>query len=131
MVKAHQQAWVWQDEWVDLTMADIRRLELETQEYLKKRMADNNEQNEIELSTCDSNHTITGSNTSQIVDFNIIDKDNENYETLQFNIPGSKKNSLSQYSLAPSHLSKDSDDYGKRRSFQSRSNSKSTIHTPG
>lgn len=39
MVKAHQQAWIWQDEWFDLTMDDVRKIELETQEYLKKCMA--------------------------------------------------------------------------------------------
>ncbi len=31
MVRAHRQAWVWQDEWVGLNITDIRRLERETQ----------------------------------------------------------------------------------------------------
>jgi len=31
MLRAHRQAWAWQDEWVGLTMDDIRRLERETQ----------------------------------------------------------------------------------------------------
>ncbi len=31
MLRAHRQAWAWQDEWVGLTIADIRRLERETQ----------------------------------------------------------------------------------------------------
>ncbi|XP_034239882.1 protein retinal degeneration B isoform X2 [Thrips palmi] len=39
MLRAHIQAWVWQDEWVGLTMDDIRRIEQETQELLKKTMA--------------------------------------------------------------------------------------------
>ena len=38
MLRAHRQAWSWQDEWVGLTMADIRRLELETQEILKRKL---------------------------------------------------------------------------------------------
>ena len=38
MLRAHRQAWAWQDEWVGLTMADIRELELETQIILKKRL---------------------------------------------------------------------------------------------
>lgn len=31
MLRAHRQAWAWQDEWVGLTIADIRKLERETQ----------------------------------------------------------------------------------------------------
>jgi len=34
MLKAHQQAWAWQDEWHDLTIEDIRRLENKTQREL-------------------------------------------------------------------------------------------------
>lgn len=36
MLRAHRQAWCWQDEWVGLQMADIRRLERETQAALQK-----------------------------------------------------------------------------------------------
>lgn len=43
MVKAHQQAWIWQDEWFGMTMADIRKLEKETQEILAKKMANTRE----------------------------------------------------------------------------------------
>ncbi|XP_036450526.1 membrane-associated phosphatidylinositol transfer protein 2-like isoform X1 [Colossoma macropomum] len=39
MVRAHRQAWCWQDEWYGLTMEDIRQLELETQLALAKKMA--------------------------------------------------------------------------------------------
>lgn len=39
MLRAHRQAWAWQDEWHGLNMADIRALELETQELLAKKMA--------------------------------------------------------------------------------------------
>ncbi|XP_059481583.1 protein retinal degeneration B isoform X2 [Neocloeon triangulifer] len=38
MFKAHTQAWVWQDEWHGLTMDDIRQIERQTQEALKKKM---------------------------------------------------------------------------------------------
>lgn len=38
MVRAHRQAWVWQDEWIGLTMKDIRRLERETQIILRKKL---------------------------------------------------------------------------------------------
>ncbi|XP_077457394.1 membrane-associated phosphatidylinositol transfer protein 2-like isoform X3 [Stigmatopora argus] len=39
MVRAHRQAWCWQDEWYGLTMDDIRKLELETQLALARKMA--------------------------------------------------------------------------------------------
>lgn len=39
MLRAHRQAWAWQDEWYSLTMDDIRQLERETQEALAKKMA--------------------------------------------------------------------------------------------
>uniref|UniRef100_A0A673KFG3 Membrane-associated phosphatidylinositol transfer protein 2-like n=1 Tax=Sinocyclocheilus rhinocerous TaxID=307959 RepID=A0A673KFG3_9TELE len=39
MVRAHRQAWCWQDEWYGLTMEDIRQLELETQLALAQKMA--------------------------------------------------------------------------------------------
>lgn len=40
MVRAHRQAWCWQDEWYGLTMEDIRQLELETQVALARKMAE-------------------------------------------------------------------------------------------
>ena len=39
MLRAHRQAWCWQDEWHGLTLDDIRRLELETQLALQHKMA--------------------------------------------------------------------------------------------
>ncbi|XP_046680815.1 protein retinal degeneration B isoform X3 [Homalodisca vitripennis] len=39
MVRAHRQAWAWQDEWHGLTMEDIRQIEKQTQEALKMTMA--------------------------------------------------------------------------------------------
>jgi len=38
MVRAHRQAWCWQDEYYGLTMEDIRRLERETQLALQEKM---------------------------------------------------------------------------------------------
>ena len=35
MLRAHKQAWCWQDEWYGLNMDDIRRLEKETQLALR------------------------------------------------------------------------------------------------
>ncbi|XP_041423433.1 membrane-associated phosphatidylinositol transfer protein 2 isoform X7 [Xenopus laevis] len=39
MVRAHRQAWCWQDEWYGLTIEDIRQLEKETQLMLAQKMA--------------------------------------------------------------------------------------------
>lgn len=39
MLRAHRQAWSWQDEWIHLTMDDIRKLEKEVQETLAHTMA--------------------------------------------------------------------------------------------
>lgn len=38
LVRAHRQAWAWQDEWYGLTMEQIREMERETQECLAKMM---------------------------------------------------------------------------------------------
>ncbi|NXU56617.1 PITM1 protein, partial [Turnix velox] len=39
MLRAHRQAWCWQDEWTDLTMEDIRQLEEETAKMLAQKMS--------------------------------------------------------------------------------------------
>ncbi|XP_018412348.1 PREDICTED: membrane-associated phosphatidylinositol transfer protein 2 [Nanorana parkeri] len=39
MVRAHRQAWCWQDEWYGLSIEDIRQLEKETQLMLAQKMA--------------------------------------------------------------------------------------------
>uniref|UniRef100_A0A8C0FYV9 Phosphatidylinositol transfer protein N-terminal domain-containing protein n=1 Tax=Chelonoidis abingdonii TaxID=106734 RepID=A0A8C0FYV9_CHEAB len=38
MLRAHRQAWCWQDEWTELTMEDIRQLEEETARMLAQKM---------------------------------------------------------------------------------------------
>lgn len=38
MVRAHRQAWAWQDEWYGLTMDDIREIEKQTMLALQKKM---------------------------------------------------------------------------------------------
>lgn len=38
MLRAHRQAWAWQDEWHGLTMEDIREIERQTQLALKRKM---------------------------------------------------------------------------------------------
>uniref|UniRef100_A0A0N4ZNB4 DDHD domain-containing protein n=1 Tax=Parastrongyloides trichosuri TaxID=131310 RepID=A0A0N4ZNB4_PARTI len=50
---AHRQAWAWQDEWIGLTMEDIRRLEEETKAHLKKVMNEINENEKVNESNID------------------------------------------------------------------------------
>lgn len=60
MVRAHRQAWAWQDEWVNLTMDDIRQIERQTQEALKQKMGSNSSNSEI----CEGNDTVEDSKTT-------------------------------------------------------------------
>lgn len=39
MVKAHRQAWAWQDEWVGLSIEDIREMERQIQLALQRKFA--------------------------------------------------------------------------------------------
>ena len=48
LLRAHRQAWAWQDEWVGLTMDDIRALERETQLILQRKLGSKSEENELE-----------------------------------------------------------------------------------
>lgn len=59
MVRAHRQAWAWQDEWVNLTMDDIRQIERQTQEALKRKM-DSSGESEI----CEGNETVDDTKTA-------------------------------------------------------------------
>ena len=47
MLRAHRQAWVWQDEWFGLTMDDIRDIERRTAEELKKKMRGEDDDSEV------------------------------------------------------------------------------------
>ena len=52
MLRAHRQAWAWQDEWMGLTMDDIRKLEDETQKILQRklgRLVPEDEEKEVEF----------------------------------------------------------------------------------
>lgn len=77
MLRAHRQAWAWQDEWYGLTMEDIRRLERETQEALAKTMKD--EESDAEPSMHPSPSALSG----QEVDLTAIDKDKDNESFVQ------------------------------------------------
>ena len=53
MLRAHKQAWCWQDEWFGLTMEDIRRLETETQMALRLKFVTEEETDEAGLESLD------------------------------------------------------------------------------
>ncbi|XP_043281558.1 protein retinal degeneration B isoform X4 [Venturia canescens] len=64
MVRAHRQAWAWQDEWNGLTMEDIREIEKQTQLALQQKMGcaemaeDESSENRDEEKS-ESNNTVT------------------------------------------------------------------------
>ena len=66
MLRAHRQAWCWQDEYYGLTMDDIRRLEKETQMELQQKMRENEEgggagvQENGAMGNCNSNANQSG-----------------------------------------------------------------------
>lgn len=47
MVRAHRQAWAWQDEWDGLTMEDIREIERQTQLALQAKMGEGDSSEDI------------------------------------------------------------------------------------
>ncbi|XP_055915001.1 protein retinal degeneration B isoform X2 [Eupeodes corollae] len=56
MVRAHRQAWAWQDEWYGLTIEDIRKIEHQTQLALAKKMGagesgEEEEEDDVSLSS--------------------------------------------------------------------------------
>ena len=52
LVKAHRQAWVWQDSYHGLTIEDIRELELETQRMLQELYAQVRESRDSHIWCC-------------------------------------------------------------------------------
>ncbi len=62
-MRAHRQAWCWQDEYQGLTLADIRRLEDETQRELNKRMANFQNQNLLSVANINSDDENVSTNT--------------------------------------------------------------------
>lgn len=59
MVRAHRQAWAWQDEWNGLTMEDIREIERQTQLALQRKMGLSDSEDELE----DENRKATSTTT--------------------------------------------------------------------
>ncbi|XP_053375025.1 protein retinal degeneration B-like isoform X3 [Mercenaria mercenaria] len=125
MLRAHRQAWCWQDEYHGLKLEDIRKLEYETQLALQETMAavseseDFVQNNESSKSTNKKTETIDNFTTS-----------NDSKHSSSPKIPVSKSNNGLQEvhkksgSPAPSQTSKHS---GKSRSKQQLSKSKTSL----
>lgn len=70
LLMTHRQAWTWQDEYCQLTIADVRRLEAETQRYLMMKMKETEENCEntplAVTSTNNSDQTTPSHSNNQI-----------------------------------------------------------------
>ncbi|XP_013794792.1 protein retinal degeneration B-like isoform X2 [Limulus polyphemus] len=142
MVRAHKQAWVWQDEWVNLTMEDIRQMEKETQELLAKAMSsasgesvgeDNGDTSKPENAL----HTSPSSLSGQEVDLNVIDKDKDIGVNQDLRTCPSRNRSPSPHKrpsfLASQEVPTSKETYiteNSRKKNWSRSSSKSALHSP-
>lgn len=70
MLRAHRQAWAWQDEWFGLTMEDIREIERRTQEALKRKMAGREiQENDEDDSVRNSENSITPTSSEDDAEF--------------------------------------------------------------
>lgn len=67
MVRAHRQAWAWQDEWNGLTMEDIREIERQTQLALQRKMGlSESSEDELDVSKEAGSTTITATTTTSM-----------------------------------------------------------------
>ena len=133
MLKGHRQAWVWQDEWLGLTMEDIRRMEREIQEQLAEKMAAISG----EGSKSDSKELIERSSSlsRQSYDLDCIDKDkDEEVKNISMEIPRKSPSSLGE----PRRTQKKSFDQmldekhdTQRRKSSIRKNSGTDLYSPG
>lgn len=138
MLRAHRQAWAWQDEWVGLTMEDIRQIERETQEALARKMAaDQSSEGDEEEALA---HSCSAASIPK-VDLNVIDKDNE----VTVGDPVKPASRARSKSRSPPRLAQESEPeldiasskpadgrghaQGPRKSWV-RSNSKGALHSP-
>ncbi|KAF7635329.1 DDHD domain-containing protein [Meloidogyne graminicola] len=86
MLRAHRQAWVWQDEWYNLGIDDIRKLENETKEYLAALMTpkeDEKRKEKIEEEELIECGRLSCSNSVSDIFFDCSDKFNEREEDQQ------------------------------------------------
>lgn len=114
MLRAHRQAWAWQDEWIDLTMTDIRELEKDAACYLSKMMSSSNLAEVVEkFSNEQLTRTLTNKDSIAKPFSNIYsDKSNggESEGEELFSIPKKNKNNRSKNNTKINNDDTDSDD---------------------
>lgn len=124
MLRAHRQAWAWQDEWYGLTMDNIRQMERETQEALAKKMCN-------EEDTMPSMHPSPSAHSGQEIDLTAIDKDKD-YESCvhldDSTSPGNRHRRARNLSVANVHSDVGADD--GRQKLWSRSGSRTALCSP-
>ncbi|XP_055615863.1 protein retinal degeneration B isoform X2 [Toxorhynchites rutilus septentrionalis] len=98
MVRAHRQAWAWQDEWHGLTMDDIREIERQTQLALQKKMGNEDEE--------DDERSTSENNSRQSNQFNSIEKTEENSTPQVMKKPTISPPSPEQFSQQPPKVRK-------------------------
>lgn len=150
MLRAHRQAWAWQDEWHGLTMDDIRQIERQTQEALKKTMGggggasdedeedgeddDNNKACESIANSkenCYSNGRVSPACTAAAVaSLSSIEKPNLSPPALHMS-PDSGAEEEEEDEKTVADTVAPEEQVTARRKLWSRSNSKATLHSPG
>nr|XP_022903080.1 protein retinal degeneration B isoform X2 [Onthophagus taurus] len=63
MLRAHRQAWAWQDEWHGLTMEDIREIERQTQLALKRKMGQPDDETDEDSQRSNGSYSKDGKKT--------------------------------------------------------------------
>lgn len=113
MLRAHRQAWCWQDEWYGLQISDIRRLELETQKALAEKMhfSSDNEESEEQVK-----EPVNKQNSSSSVEERPKIPTSKSEDTVS---------TSSDSKMLAGHQSKDSPSIKERRSLSTSSKSRS------
>jgi membrane-associated phosphatidylinositol transfer protein len=80
ILMSHRQAWCWQDEYNNLTIDDVRKLEAETQEYLQMKMNNNN--NIVNINNSQNISNVKSNSRKNSKNININDEMIENERPL-------------------------------------------------
>ncbi|KAF4523499.1 hypothetical protein B566_EDAN004570, partial [Ephemera danica] len=139
MLRAHRQAWAWQDEWHGLTMEDIRQIERQTQEALKKTMggggsiSDEEEDDEDEDKGAESPSSpdkgFSNGPLASAGPLSAIEKPEQHRSppTICTSADSGGEEEEDEKTVGDSV----SEELVSRRRLWSRSNSKATLHSPG
>ena len=103
----HRQAWTWQDEYINLTMDDVRKLEAETQRYLMKKM---NDDPECEI-TLTENKNQSIENNTKVNELKIERLEIETSKGIEANASMKKMDSDNSMKSCQSIVNEDIDEY--------------------